>query len=113
MPLHDWLTDAQASLERQRAAAQTRHTHPPEQAGPLLAFLIPATCAIWVIAWLLADWAAWVTLPLATAATVFIFRCLPAPFIPLHVQVVPQLGNRILVVWLWVGWAGMLWILLG
>ena len=111
--MHDWLEQAQSSLERQRAAAIKRHAHPPEQAGPLLAFFMPATCAIWVIAWLLADWTAWLTIPLATAATVFFFRCLPAPFIPLHIRVVPKLGNWFLVAWLFVGWLGMLWILLG
>ena len=82
-------------------------------ARQLAAVFVPVTCVIWGIAWLLAGWTAWVTIPLATAATVFFFRALPAPFIPLHVQVVPQLGNRLLVVWLWVGWVGMLWILLG
>ena len=113
LTLHDRIAQAQAHLERKRVAAMQRHAAPPEQAGPLLAVFVPATCVIWLIAWLLAGWSAWVTIPLATAATVFFFRCLPAPFIRLHVRVVPKLGNWLLVAWLFLGWAVMLWIVLG
>lgn len=79
----------------------------------LLGFLVPITGMIWAGAWLLAGYSWWLTIPLATAATTFFFRCLPAPFIPLHTPVVPKWGNWLLVVWLWLGWGGMLWILLG
>lgn len=112
LSLHDWLDETRGRLERQRDAASGRHATPPEQAGALLAMLVPVTCMIWGVAWLIAGRSGWVTIPLATAATVFFFRCLPASIIPLHVPVVPKLGNWFLVAWLFVGWAGMLWIVL-
>lgn len=98
-------------LRRRHAASLRLRAAPDEEAAPLFFFLIPIVGIIWGAAWWLAGSSLWLTGPLGTLATVFLFRCLPGQVIPLHPRVMPIAAGWFLAGWLLLGWVGMLWLL--
>ncbi len=110
-PLRERLEQAQVRLERKHTASLRLRAAPDEEAGPLLVFLIPIVGVIWGVAWWLAGSPLWLTGPFGTAATVFLFRCLPGQVIPLHPRVVPPVAGWFLAGWMLLGWVGTLWLL--